>query len=70
MHQAAGTRPRATRVLDRPSAGGSLHLVHIAAQTPLPRLRVGGTLEGKAGLGIGSLGLCAGFFRIFFSTAS
>jgi hypothetical protein len=48
-----------------PSAGGGFRFVHIAAQTPLPRLRVGGTLEGEVGLGTGSVGLCVGFFRIF-----
>ena len=48
-----------------PSAGGGFRFVHIAAQTPLPRLRVGGALEGEVGLGTGSLDLCAGLVRIF-----
>jgi hypothetical protein len=52
-------------VLGRPQCGGGgLCFVHIAAQTPLPRLRVGGALEGEAGLDTGSLGLGAGFFRV------
>jgi hypothetical protein len=47
-----------------PSTGGGHRFVHITAQTPLPRLRVGGALEGEAGLNTGSLGLDAGFFRV------
>jgi hypothetical protein len=47
-----------------PSAGGGLRFVHVAAQTSLPRLHVGGALEGKAGFGAGGLGLSAGLFRI------
>jgi hypothetical protein len=47
-----------------PSTGRGLCFVHITTQTPLPRLRVGGALEGEAGLSMGSLGLGAGFFRV------
>jgi hypothetical protein len=53
-----------------PSAGGSLCFVHIAAQTPLPRLRIDGALEGKVGHGMGNLGLGAGFFVSSLSAAS
>jgi hypothetical protein len=43
----------------------SSRFVQIATQIPMHRLRVGGTLEGKVGLGKGSLGLCVGLVRIF-----
>jgi hypothetical protein len=46
-----------------PSAGGGLRLLGVAAQPLQPRLRVGGALEGKAGLSAGSLGLCMGLFH-------
>jgi hypothetical protein len=46
------------------SAGGGLCPVHVAAQTSLPQLRVSGALEGKTGLGAGSLGLGAVLFRV------
>jgi hypothetical protein len=48
-----------------PNVGGGLCLVQIAAQTPVPRLRVGSALEGEVGLGTSSLGLCVGPVRIF-----
>jgi hypothetical protein len=47
-----------------PNASGGLCLIHVAAQTFQPRLRIGVALEDKAGLGVGSLGLSAGLFRV------
>jgi hypothetical protein len=46
-----------------PSAGGGLCPVNITAQALQPRLRIDSALEGKAGLGAGSLDLGACFFR-------
>jgi hypothetical protein len=51
-------------VLGRPCASGGLRSVQIDAKTPVPRLRIGSTLEGEVGLGTGRLGLHVGPVRV------